>query len=176
MAAVVSGVLLACAYPPLDWGGVIWIALTPLIAAVWIGGSRRAGLLGYVAGVVFFTLTFHWLGVLAILFETPLLYALPLLLALYLALYPALWCWFLGKVLATGDQRRFPSSLRNLAFGATAASAWTILEWVRGWLFGGFGWNGLGVALHRDLGTIQIAEVTGLSGLNWLITFINVMA
>ena len=28
------------------------------------------------------------------------------------------------------------------------ASAWVVQEWVRGWLFSGFGWNGLGVALH----------------------------
>ena len=176
-AAIASGALLSCAYPPVDRGGLVWFSLTPLLAAIWVSGSRSPGLLGYVAGVVFFTLTFQWLGVLGTLFETPLLHGLPLLLALYLALYPAAWCWFLGKVLVPpGESRRFSDSWRNLAYGVAAASCWAILEWVRGWLFGGFGWNGLGVALHRDLPTIQIAEITGVAGLSWLVAFVNVMA
>jgi apolipoprotein N-acyltransferase len=177
LAAIASGLLLAGAYPPVDRGGLIWFALTPLVAAIWSSGTRRPGLLGYVAGLIFFTLTFHWLASLGSLFEIRLLYGLPLLLAAYLALYPALWCWFLARVLApAAEARSFPNSWRNLAIGATAASAWVLLEWIRGWLLGGFGWNGLGVALHRDLPTIQIAEITGLAGLTWLVAFVNVMA
>ena len=55
-------------------------------------------------------------------------------------------------------------------FGEIAA-----LEWVRGWMLSGFGWNGLAVALHRDLPMIQIAELTGALGLAWLVAFVNVM-
>jgi apolipoprotein N-acyltransferase len=46
---------------------------------------------------------------------------------------------------------------------------------VRERLFGGFGWNPLGVALHRDLAMIQIAEATGTPGLSWLVAFVNLM-
>lgn len=163
-------------YPPWDQGGLVWFAMMPLVAAVWFGKSERPFRLGYVAGVVFFTTTFHWLHSLGELFKAPALYGLPLLLALYLALYPATWCWFLARILAPERLgRSFPNSWRNLGIGALAACAWTALEWMRGWMLTGFGWNGLGVALHRDLPMIQIAEYTGVLGLTWLIAFANVM-
>ncbi len=43
------------------------------------------------------------------------------------------------------------SSLHNLWLALILAAAWTALEWVRGWMFSGWGWNGLGVALHKIL-------------------------
>src|SRR5437870_9864789 len=71
--------------------------------AVWIpqGGKRRAlrrfGV-GYVTGLFSFTTTFCWLSELAPLFHTPALKGLPLLLAAYLALYPAVWAWLAGWI------------------------------------------------------------------------------
>lgn len=176
LAAIASGVVLAMCYAPWDQGGLIWFAMMPLVAAVWFGKSERPFGLGYVAGVVFFALTFQWLNALGELFKTPALRSLPILLALYLALYPATWCWFLARILAPDrSSRGFPNSWRNLGLGFLGACAWTALEWVRGWMLSGFGWNGLGVALHRDLPMIQIAEFTGVLGLTWLVAFMNVM-
>jgi apolipoprotein N-acyltransferase len=86
-----------------------------------------------------FSAVFYWLGALGALFRQPLLYGLPLLLALYMALYFAFWAWFLHRVLAPRpEQRLFPNSVTNLATGALAASAWIAHEWVRGWMFSGF--------------------------------------
>jgi apolipoprotein N-acyltransferase len=56
------------------------------------------------------------------------------------------------------------------------ACAWVAHEWIRGWLFTGFGWNGLGVALHANWPLIQIAEFTGVSGLSFMVVFANVIA
>jgi apolipoprotein N-acyltransferase len=176
-AAVASGLLLALCYAPWNHRGLVWFALVPLIAAVWFGPARQAARLGWLAGLVFFSATFHWLAALGELYANPLLRGLPLLLGAYLALYPAVWAWLLARLVAPNPEaRRFPKTWSNLGAGALAASAWTALEWVRGWLFGGFGWNGLGVALHADLPMIQIADVTGVSGLSWLVAFANVMA
>ncbi|PYK03396.1 MAG: hypothetical protein DME66_11980, partial [Verrucomicrobia bacterium] len=68
------------------------------------------------------------------------------------------------------------SSQRNLQTAFCGASAWVAHEWIRGWLFGGFGWNGLGVALHANWPLIQIAEFTGVTGLSFAIAFVNVIA
>ena len=183
LAAAASGVLLALCFAPWKITPLAWVALAPLICAVWFSREParrpglRAALLGYVAGLVFFTMVFYWLGALAPLFAQPWLYALPLLLALLFGGYFAFWAWFLARVLAATQERRsFPNSWRNLATGALAAAAWIAHEWVRGWLFGGFGWNTLGVTLHADLPIIQIAEITGAAGLSWLVVFVNVMA
>lgn len=172
-AAIASGLLLVLSFPPADQGWLIWVALVPLTCAVWSARGLRRGLaLGYVAGVTFFTGTFWWLGELAPLFANPWLRTLPAVLSLYMGLYVAAWAGFLA-LLKPPD---FFQSRRHLAVGAMAACAWVALEWVRGWLFSGFGWNGLGVALHRDLAMIQIADHTGVAGLSWLVAFINVMA
>lgn len=126
-------------------------------------------------GVIFFASNFHWLGSLAKLYQNPVLLSLPVLLALLFGLYVGLWTWFLEVIVPEGEARRFPNSWRNLATGALGASAWVMLEWTRGWLFGGFGWNGLGIALHRDLAMIQIADLTGVWGCTWLVAFVNLM-
>ena len=200
LAAIASGGLLAWSFPPADQGWLAWFALTPLVCAVWFGGEPlafgvwrlkfgvpadrsgtvetpnakglRSAALGYVAGLTFFTATFGWLGELAPLFANPWLRALPLLLALYLGLYLAFWAWFLAWI----KPPDFLRPGRNLACGALVAAAWVAQEWVRGWLFSGFGWNALGVALHGDLAMIQIVAFTGVPGLSWLVAFGNAMA
>ena len=181
-ASASSGALLALCFAPWNITPLVWVALGPLICAVWFSreaGRRpglRAALLGYVAGFVFFAMVFYWLGSLAVLFEERWLYALPLLLALLFGFYFAFWAWFLARILAPDPERRmFRNSWSNLATGALAATAWISHEWVRGWLFSGFGWNNIGVALHADLPMIQIADITGAAGLSWLVAFVNVM-
>ena len=178
--AALSGYFLALSFPGWNQGWLIWLALTPLIAAIWLSPAQRRpwlrnALLGYVAGFVFFTVTFSWLGSpLAALFQNPWLVTLPPLLALYLALFLAFWGWFIG-LLPHGDTS-FLSSGRNIRIGLLAASAWVAQEWTRGWLFGGFGWNGLGVALHQNLALVQIADIAGVPGLSFLVAFANVIA
>lgn len=175
-AAVLSGVLLVLCFPRFYQGWLVWIALTPVISAVWLGpqGHRRAALLGWVTGVVFIAGTFHWLSTLAGLFKTPLLVGIPVLLGLYMGLYVAFWTWFIAHLRTRWSS--FSSSRQNLLIGALGACAWVAGEWIRGWLLGGFGWNGLGVALHQSLAMIQIADITGIYGLTWLVAFTNLMA
>jgi apolipoprotein N-acyltransferase len=177
-AAIVSGALCAACFPPFNQGWLCWIALTPLIAAAWFSGenSRRRWLrnllLGYVAGVAFFTISFGWLGALGDLYANLFLHSLSLLLSIYLALYFAFWSWFIGNV----KPRTFVGSGRNLLGAFLGAAAWTSQEWIRGWLFSGFGWNGLGVALHHNWPLIQVAEFTGVLGLSFAVAFSNVIA
>ena len=178
-AAVLTGVLLALCYPRCDQGWLSWIALTPLISALWFSHEtgrcvwlKKAGL-GYVSGLTFFSLTFKWLSSLAGLFGSPWLVLIPVLLALYLAVYFGFWGWFIGCILS---EREFLHSGKNLWIAFLGAAAWVGPEWVRGWLFGGFGWNGLGVALHKNLALIQIADITGVWGLSSLVAFTNLIA
>jgi apolipoprotein N-acyltransferase len=213
LAAIASGLLCTACLPPFNQSWLCWIALTPLVAAIWFSGknSRRKWLrdllLGYVAGIVFFTAAFSWLGALGTLFENLFLHVLSLLLSLYLGLNFALWSWLVGflrpgeaplsGVLAANETQKTkwdemlaragkftaaaPSSpwLRsttNLRLAFCLACAWVTHEWIRGWLFSGFGWNGLGVALHANWPIIQIAEFTGVTGLSFAIVFANVIA
>src|SRR5947209_4314157 len=173
-----SGLLGTLCFPPFNQSCLCWIALTPLVVAIWFSGenSRRRWLrnllLGYVAGIVFFTFTFSWLGALGDLYQSFFLHGLSLLLSIYLAMHFAFWAWFVGSIRPPA----FIASWRNLLVAFVAASAWVTHEWTRGWLFSGFGWNGLGVALHAEWPMIQIAEFTGVVGLSFAIAFANIIA
>jgi apolipoprotein N-acyltransferase len=173
-----------------------WIALTPLIAAVWFSKaeSRRAWLrnllLGYVAGLTFFWVVFFWLTTVTVLGW--------FVLQFYMAIYFALWTWLCGllrprerpkrataskwdqmliqaRTAAAPAQSPWTKSTNNLLLAFLLAAAWITLEWLRGWVFSGFGWNGLGVALHDNWPLIQITELTGVAGLSFIVSFANVI-
>ncbi len=70
-AAVLAGVLLALCFPPFDLGGLVWIWVAPLLAALWFSEPRpgkkgarprwRHGFrLGYVAGFAFVAVNASW--------------------------------------------------------------------------------------------------------------------
>ncbi len=195
LAALASGALATVCFAPFGWTWCCWFALAPLLAAIWFSGEgkKRRGvrdlLLGYVAGVTFFWGAFSWLYTVTV----PGL----ILLGFYMGVYFALWGWLAGlvrpgKLLATvpssrhawpppndpSPEARSPwlSSTRNLGLALILACGWTALEWVRSWMFSGWGWNGLGVALHGVLPLIQIAEFTGVAGLSFVVVFANVIA
>ncbi len=193
LAAIISGLLGAFALPPLDQGWLVWIALVPLILAVLCSGenSRRGPLrdlaLGYVSGLTFFWCCFFWL--------TTVTAPGWFVLAFYLGLYFAVWAWFCGMMrprqqriaavdkwsamLAQAKPATLPtaspwvSSAHNLFFAFSLAAAWVALEWTRGWLMSGFGWNGLGVALHATWPMIQLAEWTGVAGVSFVVALCN---
>ena len=196
LAAICSGFLYAACFPPFNLTWFCWIALTPLIAAIWFSGAEsrhpwlRNLLLGYVAGLTFFWIVFSWLTTVTILGW--------FVLEFYMAIYVAIWAWFCGllrpqprrsragsskweqmlsqaRTSATPPQSPWTKSTNNLRLALLLAAAWTTLEWLRGWVFSGFGWNGLGVALHDNWPLIQIAELTGVAGLSFLIAFVNVI-
>lgn len=198
-AAILSGVLYAVCFAPFNLTWFCWIALTPLMAGIWFSGTEsrhpwlRSLLLGYVAGLTFFWIVFSWLTTVTI----------PgwFVLQFYMAIYFAIWAWFcdllrpraprksqshaaskwdqmLVQARSTAPpltQSPWIKSTSNLRLAFVLAAAWTTLEWLRGWVFSGFGWNGLGVALHDNWPLIQITELTGVAGLSFLVAFANVI-
>ena len=184
MAAILSGVALIACFPRWNQGWLVWFALTPLIAAIFArspferGAGWRVAALGFVAGMTFFTGTFFWLSTtLASLYENRWLLAIAPLVAFVFSFYWAGWSWFVGTILVRRDSdRRFATSIGNVLTAVLGSGAWVTHEWVRERLFGGFGWNNLGIALHGNLPMIQIAEFTGVPGVSFLVVFVNLMA
>ena len=174
LAAALSGGLLALCFPRWNQAWLCWFALTPLISALWFAPSPtglssrsnawRKAALGYVAGAAFFLPAFSWLITVHVIGW--------LAISLYLALFFAFWGWAIG-VLVT--ERDFLDSGKNIGIALFCSAAWVAQEWVRGWLFSGFGWNGLGVALHKQTVYIQITEFTGVAGLSFLIALCNLI-
>lgn len=173
--AVFSGVLLALVFPPFGFADLVWFVPLTLLLALWNGGrahrSKRFGFgVGWVSGFVFWAVNLKWLGGVAS--------GGYLLLAAYLAVFFGLFGAFASTVgnpllrrKATGVA--VDEAGRSLLFAAVNAFVWCGLEWVRGWLFTGFGWNGLGVAFHERLVLAQGAEVVGVAGLAFLPVFVG---
>ncbi|MFL6518894.1 MAG: apolipoprotein N-acyltransferase [Chthoniobacterales bacterium] len=94
LAAIATGILYAACFAPFNYDWLCWIALTPLLAAIWFSGAEskrrwaRDILLGYVAGVSFFWTVFSWLQTVTV----------PgwLLVGAYMAIYIGLWTWLCG--------------------------------------------------------------------------------
>ena len=190
-AAIVSGIWLALCFPPFRLGQTAFLALAPLLCAVWIPRSMTAWRrfrLGFTTGFVAYTSIFWWLGELAPLFHTSALRLLPLGMGAGIALVPALWAvlvgWFAGRQvwveksdpLNPKQRPLLLSSMRNLGLAVVVAASWVALEWVRGFALLGFSWNTLGVALHADVVMIQIADITGVAGLGFLLALSNAIA
>jgi apolipoprotein N-acyltransferase len=95
LCAILSGALLTLCYPPANLGGLSWLALTPLICALWFSepwknyDGLRLLLLGYAAGLVYMLGSLHWLINVTILGWVAL--------CLFLGLYTALWAPFVGS-------------------------------------------------------------------------------
>lgn len=174
--AVLSGAMTGCCFVPiadrfLFW--LPWLSLAPLCWALWIlplperpaPRARFCFLLGWVAGMTGFLVSLFWITTVTI--------AGWMALCAIVALYHGLWGLFAGMVLrplGTGPDpsRAWLGSLRNLLVALLAAAAWTGLEWLRGTLFTGFGWNSLGVALGDNIPLAQIVRFTGTPGLTFL--------
>ena len=176
--AAASGVLLALSFPRYGHPAFAWIALVPLLIALsgWSGvparlpgqPQRRAFLLGGTAGVIHFIGTLYWTSTVVATFgglPTWLSVVAMLLLALYLALYPALAALATARLVA----RAGPAALLVMP------AAWVATEYLRGLLFGGFPWVPLGNSQVTVLPVAQLASVLGVYGVTALVALVNAL-
>ncbi|MGJ8644496.1 MAG: apolipoprotein N-acyltransferase [Luteolibacter sp.] len=170
IAVIVTGLMAALLFPPFSFATLVWICLVPLLATLWsLDGKHRAKkgfLLGYIAGAISFGIQVSWLSTVSWLG--------PIVLAGYLALFWGAFGAFaatIGNPWHRKNGTPAESPLRSLFTAFTHATFFAGLEWLRGWLLTGFGWNGLGVAFHDTLVISQAADLLGVTGLTLLVVF-----
>ncbi|MFH1407196.1 MAG: apolipoprotein N-acyltransferase, partial [Candidatus Omnitrophota bacterium] len=152
--AVFSGVLLALAFSARNPWFLAWIGLIPLLSAIKGASRKRAFLLSYLCGIVFFAGTIYWVAWVT--------YAGTAALVLYLALYLGLFGLFAARFI--------PGRYSMVVIPAL----WVSLEFIRSHAFTGFGWAVLGYSQYKVLGVIQIADILGAYGVSFLIVMANV--
>jgi apolipoprotein N-acyltransferase len=159
-AALVAGALTVAGFAPLavfplpflTLAGLllIWLrAATPQIA-FWAGFAFGAGLFGVGASWVYVSL--HDFGMM----PAPLAAIGTLAYCAILALYPAAAGWCLARL------GRAPLASALIAFPA----AWTLFEWLRGWIFTGVPWLALGYS-QVDSPPAGFAPVVGVYGVSF---------
>ena len=152
--AFASAALIWAAFPPLDCGFFAWVALTPWLVMTGRSESRRAWLWALLAGYALFLALLHWLR-----------YVGPegwVALALYCALY-----WPAATLLLR------PLKRRGLPFALTAPVTFAAFEFIRGNFLTGFPFYLLAHTQYRYLPVVQIADITGVYGITFLIAMVN---
>jgi apolipoprotein N-acyltransferase len=157
--AILSAILYIFAFPNFNLSWLAWVALIPVSIVAHRSTPRQAFLWGLLGGTLAYCGILYWLVVtfqaahLSIFLACLCL----LLLAGYLGLYWGAWAWFI---------QRCSSPLAG-------AAAWVGLEYLRTYLFSGFPWALLADSQVKILPLIQIASLTGVYGVSFLIVWFN---
>ena len=167
--AIVSGILQILLFPKFSLSWLSWVALVPLLIALFREASwKRALLLGWIFGLIFFSGCCYWiLDVLQGYGDMHGLGALLLfaLLIVYLSLFPGLFACAFSRA-----SLRFPGTCFLLA-----PCLWVATEYLRAHLLTGFPWCLTGYVLVDDTSLAQIATFTGVYGLSFLVVWINAL-
>ena len=162
--AILSGVLLILSHPSFNLFPLAWVALVPLLVSIQSASSWRSAFgLGYLTGLIFFFGLIYWIILLypfANIFVTTLGCVL---LVGYISVYIGIFAVLLYRLpWQTG-----------MPFAFVAALGWTALEWVRAWLMTGFPWGSIGYTQWNNLHAIQVASMTGVYGVGFVIVLCN---
>jgi len=148
LTALIAGLASATGFAPLNLWPITLLAFATLLWLTWSAPTLKSVLLrGWVFGVGHFTLGNNWIQH-AFDYQDkmpPVLgYFAVLLLALYLAVYPAFamgLAWRFARLVPSRAGSKEP----DFAFVLAAAASWILTEYLRGVLFTGYPWNPLGV-------------------------------
>jgi apolipoprotein N-acyltransferase len=162
-AGVLSGLLFALAFPPLEW--VILLPLAPVPWLVALAGEENRGralLSGFLFGMAYWCASIPWIvyvvthygGQSAIMGVVCLI-----LLAVILSEWPALVAWGAVAWAPAGAASRL----------AVFPLLWMASEHARSFIYGGFPWNLTAHALYRHPIWLQTASLWGVFGVGCLV-------
>ena len=197
--AVLSGILIVLSLPHFDLWPLSWIAFVPLLIAIQkVDKLKSVFFLGLITGVIYFLGMTYWIiplypfaGSQYKLFNIFLTLLGSIALAAYSAVYVAGFAVILFSSLKRNcdfvliAKAELRSKLREnvemkkirwrsgLLYIFSAAVFWTALEWVRGWFLSGYPWGYIGYAQWKDLPFIQLASITGVYGVSFLLILVN---
>jgi apolipoprotein N-acyltransferase len=164
--ALISGILLILSFPLFNFYPLAWFALVPLFIAIHDRNSRSSFYLGLLAGFIYFLGSIYWVyhsmyfyGGVPLIFSILFLILLSLYLALYVGIFSMLFN-FLSK----------HSAIPALII---APALWVTLEYLRTYALTGFPWSILGYSQYKFLTMIQVADITGVYGISFLVAALN---
>ncbi|MDA8433162.1 MAG: apolipoprotein N-acyltransferase [Nitrospiraceae bacterium] len=164
--AVISGILVVLSFPVFDLYPLAWVAFVPFLLSLWGKTPKKAFLAGYVFGLVYFFGTLYWIyysinhyGGVSFLSSLSIV----VLLCLYLGLYPAVFSLLFVKMIRRTE----------LPALVIAPVLWVALEFLRSYALTGFPWASIGYSQYRFLHMIQVADITGIYGISFLVLAVN---
>lgn len=163
--SVASGVLLFLSFPKFGLGIFAWFSLVPLLYALRTSRVAEGMLTGLITGLVYNIGIIYWIIFVVVEYghlPVYLGFAVMLLLAVYLSVYVSLFC--AGIIFFRG--RGIPEII-------SAPLLWTCLEYGKSCFLTGFPWENLACSQYLNVFLIQVADITGIYGITFLVVFIN---
>jgi apolipoprotein N-acyltransferase len=164
--SIFSGILLILVFPQWNIKELAWFSLVPLLFAVRGKGAYQGFLLGSLAGFVFNLGLVYWVTVSMTTYgKLPMVLAVLVLclFALYLSLFisvPVCCSCYVEK-------KQGIDSTITLPF------FWIASEYTRSWFLTGFPWENFGYSQYQILPIIQMADITGVYGISFLLVMVN---
>ena len=165
---VLTGLLLVVSFPRASQGYLAWLAFVPLIAFVFRSGKPgQAFWGGFIAGAVERFVLLIWIP--------PVLshyggLSIPLAWVAYLLMISLLACYCAGACALANCLIKHRGDCFLLLFPAV----WVVFEYAQSlWPFGGLPWLLSGYSQSPYLGLIQIADITGIHGISFLVLGVN---
>lgn len=181
--ALLAGTLWALSFPLPGWSALAWIAPGLLLATGFHRSPGAAFRLGALAGLAHHLIALRWL--LHIPFPSGAV-AGWLALGAYCALYSGLWLALAARILQASAGLPPGCTWSSAVLGITRLSEWrrqglwllvgalwVALELVRCRFLGGFPWNLFGTTQWRNPPLLQMASVTGVYGLSFVLCWIS---
>ncbi len=152
-----SMILLWLSFTPVDWSGLAWIALVPLIQLLRLKSlPPRAYLVTWSVAFVWALFTLQWMRL-----GHPAMFLALVALAFYVAIYVPAFVWLGRRCVAMG-----------MPVWLAVPIVWTTLEFVRSWMITGFAWYFLGHSQYRWSMLIQICDITGVYAVTFVIALV----
>jgi len=164
--SITSGILITLGFPIFNLYPLAWVALVPLLIALRGKGIKESFRLGILAGLTYYLGTIYWMyhsmfvyGYLPLYVSILILFLLCLYLSVYVGLFSLIFNYISGA-------SRIPSML-------AAPVIWVTMEYIRTYALTGFPWALVGYSQYTFLPVIQIADITGVYGVSFLILAAN---
>lgn len=157
--SLASAALMICAFPPVEWSWLAFVALVPLFAQVADPGPKRfRGARIYVGGVAFWLASLQWVTK-----ADPSAALGWALMALVLGLY---WPLAVGLARVAVHRCNWPLML-------AAPASWVAMEYVRAYALTGFPWYNLAHTQYAVIPLIQVCDLGGAYLLSLFLALIN---
>ncbi len=182
--AAAIGILWALPHLQEALSSLAWLTPALVVTAGGAGSRLNRFQMGYVIGLYFNLVGLYWLLNIPVLGGAILGW---LALSAFCAFYPAMWvvfCWRMlpsapAEVTQTPPLRQLIHRLSLLSWpqrqlwALAAAIAWTAMEVLQAHVLTGFPWNFLGISQAQLLPLTQIASLTGVYGVSFVIAYFS---
>jgi len=151
--AIFSSLLLVLSFPNFNLSYLVFIGFVPLFFAIENKSPKKAFLISYVCGFLFYLGALYWL------------YNVTIIGLLILCLYLAIYFGAIGFIFSLNAKRYTLYAIPLI---------WAILEYIQSHVpIMGFGWTSLGYSQYKNLVLIQIADFSRVFGVSYVIMMVN---